>query len=321
MLINCTVYQDGHKLAPLDPALISDYLGRPDSFVWVALKDASAEEINNMQQEFGLHPLAIEDARNSYQRPKLEEYGDTLFSVIHLLEFDGDEISRGEVDIFVNPRFVLSIRNRSTQDFLGVRERCESEPELLKQGPGFVFYAILDNVVDRYFLLLEELELELDEIELAIFEKNTARGNIERLYELKRKTMTLRHAAQPMLEFVGKLHGGRVPPVCLNTQEYFRDVSDHLARITTSIDTIREAVAMAIQVNLSLVAIEESEVTKKLAAWASIFAASTALAGIWGMNFEFMPELKWRWGYPLALGVIAAVSLVLFQRFRKAGWL
>jgi magnesium transporter len=296
-------------------------LGRPDSFVWVALKDASAEEINNMQQEFGLHPLAIEDARNSYQRPKLEEYGDTLFSVIHLLEFDGDEISRGEVDIFVNSRFVLSIRNRNSKDFLGVRERCESEPELLKQGPGFVFYAILDNVVDRYFLLLEELELELDEIELAIFEKNTARGNIERLYELKRKTMTLRHAAQPMLEFVGKLHGGRVPPVCLNTQEYFRDVGDHLTRITTSIDTIREAVAMAIQVNLSLVAIEESEVTKKLAAWASIFAASTALAGIWGMNFEFMPELKWRWGYPLALGVIAAVSLVLFQRFRKAGWL
>lgn len=323
MLINCIAYQKGQRAAQLAPSDISDWLKRPDGFVWVALKDASAAELDLVEREFDLHPLAIEDARHGHQRPKLEEYGDTLFCVVQLLEGgdDGDDMRVGEVAIFVHTGFVLSVRSRSSIDFRGVRERCEREPELLSQGPGFVFYAILDHVVDGYFPMLERLEAELEQIESTIFEKNSSRSNIERLYALKRKTMTLRHAVQPMLEFIGKLHGGRVPPVCQQTQEYFRDVNDHLARIATGIDGIREAIATAIQVNLAMVGIEESEITKKLAAWASIFAASTALAGIWGMNFEFMPELQWRWGYPLALGAIATVSAVLYLRFRKAGWL
>ncbi len=321
MLINCIAYENGQRAAQLEPSDISDWLKRPDGFVWVALRDASADELDLVEREFDLHPLAIEDARHGHQRPKLEEYGDTLFCVAHLLEGDGDELQVGEVAMFVHPDFLLSVRSRSGIDFRGVRERCEREPELLSQGPGFVFYAILDHVVDGYFPMLEQLEAELERIESTIFEKNSSRSNIERLYALKRKTMTLRHAVQPMLEFIGKLHGGRVPPVCQQTQEYFRDVNDHLARIATGIDGIREAIATAIQVNLAMVGIEESEITKKLAAWASIFAASTALAGIWGMNFEFMPELQWRWGYPLALGAIASVSAVLYRRFRKAGWL
>lgn len=240
---------------------------------------------------------------------------------MHLLELADDEIRVGEVDIFVHPDFVLSVRTRSNLDFRGVRERCEREPEMLRQGPGFVFYAILDQVVDGYFPMLELLEAELEQIESTIFEKNSARRNIEHLYALKRKTMTVRHAVLPTLEFIGKLHGGRVPPVCQASQEYFRDVNDHLARLATRLDTIREAISTAIQVNLAMVGIEESEITKKLAAWASIFAASTALAGIWGMNFEFMPELSWRWGYPMAIGIIATVSVLLFRRFRRAGWL
>lgn len=321
MLINCIAYENGQRLAQLEAPEISDYLGRPDGFVWVALKDATDAELALMQEEFSLHPLAVEDARNGHQRPKLEEYGDTLFCVMHLLELVGDEIRVGEVDIFVHPDFVLSVRSKSSLDFRGVRERCEREPEMLKQGAGFVFYAILDHVVDGYFPMLEHLEAELEQIESTIFEKNSARQNIERLYALKRKTMAVRHAVLPTLEFMGKLHGGRVPPVCQSSQEYFRDVSDHLVRIATRLDTIREAISTAIQVNLAMVGIEESEITKKLAAWASIFAASTALAGIWGMNFEFMPELTWRWGYPLALGVIATVSVILFRRFRRAGWL
>lgn len=321
MLINCIAYENGRRVARLEPSEISDWLKRPSGFVWVALKDAGADELALMQQEFDLHPLAVEDARNGHQRPKLEEYGDTLFCVAHLLEGDGDDLRVGEVAVFVHQDFVLSVRSRSSIDFRGVRERCEREPELLSQGAGFVFYAILDHVVDGYFPMLEQLEAELDRIESTIFEKSAARSNIERLYALKRKTMTLRHAVLPMLEFIGKLHGGRVPPVCQHTQEYFRDVNDHLTRIATGIDGIREAIATAIQVNLAMVNIEESEITKKLAAWASIFAASTALAGIWGMNFEGMPELKWRWGYPMALGAIATVSVLLYRRFRKAGWL
>lgn len=321
MLINCIVYENGQRIAQPAPQDISDHLYLPGSFVWVALKDATEEELARMKEEFGLHPLAVEDASHGHQRPKLEEYGDTLFCVMHLLEADGDNIRVGEVDLFVHPHFALSVRSGSSVDFVGVRERCEREPEMLKQGTGFVFYAILDHVVDGYFPMLDTLEGELEQIESRIFDKNTARHNIERLYALKRKSMTVRHAVLPMLEFIGKLHGGRVPPVCQNTQEYFRDVNDHLARLASRLESIREAISTAIQVNLAMVGIEESEITKKLAAWASIFAASTALAGIWGMNFEFMPELRWRWGYPAALGVIAIVSVLLFRRFRRAGWL
>ncbi len=321
MLINSIAYENGQRVAQVAPEDISDYLDRPGGFIWVALKDATENELARMQEEFGLHPLAVEDASHGHQRPKLEEYGDTLFCVIQLLARDGDEIRVGEVDIFVHPNFVLSVRSGSTVDFLGVRERCEREPDMLRQGPGFVFYALLDHVVDGYFPMLDALEAELELIESRIFEKNAARQNIERLYALKRKSMTVRHAVLPMLEFIGKLHGGRVPPVCQNTQEYFRDINDHLSRLATRLEGIREAITTAIQVNLAMVGIEESEITKKLAAWASIFAASTALAGIWGMNFEVMPELHWRWGYPAALGLIAFVSVVLFRRFRRAGWI
>lgn len=321
MLINSIVYEDGKRVAQIAPDEISDYLGRPGSFLWVALKDASADELASMQAEFGLHPLAVEDASHGHQRPKLEEYGETLFCVIQLLERDDDDIRVGEVAIFVHPQFALSVRSGSRVDFLGVRERCEHEPDMLRQGTGFVFYALLDHAVDGYFPLLDGLEGELDRIESRIFEKNAARDNIQRLYALKRKSMTVRNAVLPMLEFMGKLHGGRVPPVCQHTQEYFRDVNDHLARLATRLESIREAISTAIQVNLAMVGIEESEITKKLAAWASIFAASTALAGIWGMNFDVMPELRWRWGYPAALSLIALVSLVLFRRFRRAGWI
>ena len=176
-------------------------------------------------------------------------------------------------------------------------------------------------MVDRYFPLLEQLEAELEEIESRIFDRGQARHNIERLYALKQRAAVVRHAVVPLMEVAGKLHGGRVPAAAQQSQEYFRDVHDHLVRINAALDGIRETIATAIQVNLSMVTIEESEVTKRLAAWAAIFAVSTALAGIWGMNFEHMPELKWEGGYPMALGLIASAGGILFRRFRRAGWL
>lgn len=321
MLINCVAYQQGRKLADIEIDDISEWLRKPGCFVWVALRDATDEELAQMQREFDLHELAIEDARSGHQRPKIEEYGPIVFVVMHLLALDKGEIQVGEVAIFVGPNFVLSVRNRSAQHFLGVRERCEREPELLAHGAGFVFYALLDAVVDRYFPLLDTLEIKLEEIEAQIFERGAARSNIERLYALKRHATVLRHAVAPMLEVTSKLHGGRVPAVCATTQEYFRDVHDHLLRIHTAIDAMRDTIGTAIQVNLSMVTIEESETTKRLAAWAAIFAVSTALAGIWGMNFEKMPELKWAYGYPMALGIIASAAGFLFWRFRRAGWL
>ena len=319
MLINCAVYQEGQKLSDIPVEDISNWLAKPGCLTWVALRDASLVEMTQMQEEFDLHPLAIEDATHGHQRPKIEEYGDTVFVVMHLLEVHQDEIKVSEVAIFVGPNFVLSVRNGSKQDFLGVRERCEREPELLKLGSGFVSYALMDAVVDRYFPLVEALESDLEDVEAQIFERGSARWNIERLYALKHRSSMLRHAVVPLLEVVGKLHGGRVPAVCMNSQEYFRDVHDHLARINSALDTIRDTITTAIQVNLSLVTIEESEVTKRLAAWAAIFAVSTALAGIWGMNFEFMPELKWKYGYPMALGVIGSIAGILYWRFRRQG--
>ena len=321
MLINCVAYQDGHKLADIAPEDISDWLVKPGCFVWVALRDGTDAELAQLQQEFGLHELAVEDARHGHQRPKLEDYGSTLFVVLQLLEMERGEVNIGEVAVFVGANFVLSVRNRSKQHFLGVRERCEREPQLLRHGAGFVFYALMDAVVDRYFPLLDTIETDLEEIEAQIFERGAARSNIERLYALKRRASVLRHAVAPLLEVTSKLHGGRVPAVCASTQDYFRDVHDHLVRINGAVDAVRDTIGTAIQVNLSMVTIEESETTKRLAAWAAIFGVSTALAGIWGMNFEAMPELKWKYGYALALGAIAGAASLLYWRFRRAGWL
>jgi magnesium transporter len=321
MLINCVAYRAGRKIADLNIEEISDYLEQPDCFVWVALRDASAKELEKMRVEFGLHPLAIEDANNGHQRPKIEEYGDSLFAVMHLLEPERGELMTGEVDIFVGRNFILSARNRSHQHLLGVRERCEREPELLAQGASFVFYALMDAVVDRYFPIVDEFETELEIIERHVFDKGAARANIERLYDLKRRTMTVKHAVAPLMEAVGKLTSGRVPQVCASSRDYFRDVSDHLARIDSQIESLRDTIATAIQVCLSSVTIEQSNIAKQLAAWAGVFAMATAFAGIWGMNFQRMPELQWEYGYPLALGVIASACTALYFRFKRMGWL
>lgn len=321
MLVNCVVYQEGAKLRDIPVADISDYVGRKDCFVWVALRDADEQELTVMQEEFGLHPLAVEDARHGHQRPKIEEYGDSLFAVMHLLDMEEGTFQRGEVDVFVGQNYVLSVRSHSDQNFLGVRERCEHEQHLLRQGAGFVLYALMDAVVDRYFPLAEVLEAELDTIEEQIFTRGAARDNIQALYELKRKAATLRHAVMPLMEAVSRLLSGRAPAVCSNSQEYFRDVFDHLQRLNTTVEHIRETIGTAIQANLSMIAIEEGEVNKRLAAWAGIFAVATAFAGIWGMNFKMMPELQWEFGYPMALLVIFTTCLLLYLRLKRSGWL
>lgn len=321
MLINCTAYQHGRKLADLPVEDISDYLQQPDTFVWVALKDATPGELAVMKEEFGLHELAVEDANHGHQRPKVEEYDDELFAVMHLVEEREGSLEVGEVHVFVGPNYILSVRNNSNRDFLGVRARCEREPKMLAKGSGYVFYALMDAVVDRYFPLIEKLETEVETLEERIFTKGAARSNIRRLYRLKRKVTLLKHAVLPLMEAAGKLHSGRVPEVCAKSRHYFRDVYDHLTRINASLDSIRDTIGTAIQVNLSMVTIDQTEISKRLAAWAGIFAVATAFAGIWGMNFSHMPELEWEYGYLFGLGTIAASSTLLWWRFRKARWL
>jgi len=321
MLINCAAYQDGKKLGDIKPEDISVYVGRPECFVWVAMKDPGPGELASMQDEFDLHELAVEDAHHGHQRPKIDEYGDSLFVVLHNIEVAGEELKVGEVDIFVGKNYVLSVRNQAEPGFAAVRARCEREPELLKHGAGFVFYALIDTVVDRYFPAIDALESELERVEEHIFSGSSTRANIEALYALKQKLMILKHAVEPLIEAVGKLHGGRVPQVCADTQEYFRDVYDHLIRINQSIEGLRDMVTTAINVNLSLATVSENETTKRLAAYAALVAVPTMIAGIYGMNFEQMPELRWAFGYPVAVGAMAAIDGYLFYRFRRAGWL
>ncbi len=324
MLVNCVAYQNGHKLGDIAVEDISEYVSRPGCFVWVALFEPDDAELEMMADEFDLHPLAIEDAQKGHQRPKIDEYGESLFAVVQPIEpnpADPKELIVGEVGLFVATGYVLSIRRRSSQGFATVRERAETEPENLKHGAGFVFYAIMDSIVDRYFPVLERLEADLEELESQIFRAAPTRAAIESLYDQKYRLMQLKHAVMPLMEAVGKLIGGRVPPVCLGNEDYFRDVYDHLVRINAAIESQREMLQTGISVSLTLISLADSDVTKRLAAYGALITVPTLIAGVYGMNFEHMPELHWLVGYPLAIAAMVALDVVLFFKFRKAGWL
>ncbi|MEO8676301.1 MAG: magnesium/cobalt transporter CorA [Casimicrobiaceae bacterium] len=325
MLVNCVAYQHGRKLGDIHVEDISEYVSRPDCFVWVALFEPGDAELDQMKEEFGLHPLAVEDARKGHQRPKLEEFEDSLFAVLQTVEHapaGSDEPLRlGEVAIFVGSNYILSVRLRTEKGFGEVRARTEREPDLLRHGSGYVFYALADTIVDRYFPVLDALESDLEKIEEQIFVRNSARSNIEALYALKQQLMILKHVVDPSIEVIGKLYGGRVPQVCTGLQEYFRDVYDHLTRIHASIEAIREMLSTAIQVNLGMISLSETEVTKKLAGWAALIAVPTLIAGVYGMNFKNMPELEWYYGYHISIALMLGIDAGLFMWFRKIRWL
>ena len=321
MIVNCVAYQNGRRLTNIPVSEIHSYISHFDCFVWVALNDATHEELQVMQREFGLHDLALEDAQHGHQRPKIEEYEGFLFVVLHMIERSGEELTVGEVGIFIGANYVLSVRSGAERGFIDVRARCEREPELLRHGSGYVLYALMDAVVDRYFPILDGLETEIEIIEERMFANQTARANIEALYDLKRKLMTLKHATEPLLEATGKLFGGRVPQLVGGLQDYFRDVYDHLLRLHQSIDTLRDMVTTAISVAISLITIQETEVTKQLASYGALIAVPTLIAGIYGMNFQHMPEINSPFGYPLSLAAMAAIDVYMFSRFRKAKWI
>jgi magnesium transporter len=321
VLISCVAYQNGKRLADIEPQDIHRYVVKPDCFVWVALREPEARALELMQAEFDLHPLAVEDARHGHQRPKIEEYGDSVFAVLHMIEQQDGELRTGEVDIFAGPNFVLTIRSGVEKGFRDVRARCEEEPELLRHGSGYVLYALMDAVIDRYFPVLEAIETDLETIEEHIFANGSPRANIEALYGLKQKLTKIRHAVAPLLESLDNLSGARVPQVCAGMTEYFRDIVDHLQRLNQTIESIRETVSTAISVNLSMITLQESETMKRLAAYAALVAIPTMIAGIYGMNFRFMPELDWEYGYAAALAAMAVLDGYVFLRLRKAKWL
>lgn len=321
MLINCAAYAGGRKLQDIRVEEVSAYMKQPGCFVWMALHDPTAGELAAAQREFDLHPLAVEDAHHGHQRPKIDEYGDSLFAVLHTVEPVSGELKAGELCIFVGAGYVLSVRSHAERGFVDVRQRTEREPELLRHGPAYVFYALMDAVVDRYFPVLDTLETELEAIEEQIFANRSPRANIEALYGLKQKLTIMKHAVGPLLEASSRLHGGRVPQLCAGLGDYFRDVYDHLIRLNQTIDAIRDQVTTAISVNLSMITLQDNETTKRLAAYAALVAVPTMIGGIYGMNFRHMPELDWAFGYPLALAAMVGIDTYLFCRFRKAGWL
>jgi magnesium transporter len=320
MLIRCVVYQKGQKLADIEPQHIHEYVAKPDCFVWVALSDPDTAALESMQEEFDLHPLAVEDANHGEQRPKIEEYGNSLFAVLQMLEMDKTELRVGALHVFAGPNYVLSVRRGVEKGFQDVRERCEREPELLERGSGYVLYALMDAVVDRYFPVIQSIETELDRIEEQIFANKSARENIQQLYELKQKLTAAKHAVGPLLDALTNLSGTRVPQICAGMREYFRDISDHLQRLNQTIESVRDTISTAISVNLSMITLQESETMKRLASYAALIAVPTLIVGIYGMNFDHMPELKWRYGYALAWGAMIGIDAVVFYLLRKAKW-
>ncbi|NQW05355.1 MAG: magnesium/cobalt transporter CorA [Acidobacteria bacterium] len=321
MLVNCVAYKAGRKVADIPIGAIREYLTDPECFVWIALMDPDSTELTTLQTEFDWHELAVEDAHHGHQRPKIEEYDGSLFVVLHMIEAQDRELRVGEVALFVGPQYIVSVRRNAGRGFAEVRRRCEQEPDLLRHGPGYVMYELMDTVVDRYFPLIDELTREIEEIEERVFAGETTRAQIEALYTYKQRLMVLDHAIAPLLEVTARLHGGRVPPMCAGLQNYFRDVYDHLHRLRHATENLRDMVNTALSVTLSLITLQESQVTKRLAAYAAIVAVPTMIAGVYGMNFKHMPELDSVYGYPVALSVMAIIDAYLVYRLRKAKWL
>jgi magnesium transporter len=325
MIVNCVVYSSGCKVADIPLDQLGEWAAREGHFVWIGLLDPSEEEMRLVQAELGLHDLAVEDAHRAHQRPKLEEYGDGLFVVLRTVRWDPDKksVERGETHVFVGPRYVVSIRHGDTGSYVQVRGRCESTPGHLAMGPAFVLYAIMDFVVDNYFPVIEQIEDRLGKLEERIFGGSRPQRDVaQRIYELKRRLIQIKRAVSPLVDVCNRLTRwdghGLIPE---EVRPYFRDVYDHVVRINDTVDSLRELLSSALDANLALIAIRQNEVMKQLAGWAAIVAAPTLLAGIWGMNFEGMPELRTWWGYPLALATIFTVMGILYWRFKRAEWL
>jgi magnesium transporter len=322
-VVNCAAYEAGRRVADISIPDISEALKVPGRFVWVGLYEPDDALLREIQQEFELHDLAVEDALRAHQRPKVEQFGDSLFVVLRTAVMTGTppEIALGETHLFVGPRFVVSVRHGPSLPYTQVRARCESAPQLLARGPGFVLYAIMDFIVDQYFPIVDALEESLEGLEESIFGGPFNKQTMERIYLLKRDLLTLKRAISPVMDVCNRLMRFDLPLIPADTQPYIRDVYDHAVRLNEMVDTLRELLSSALEANLSLISVEQNESMKRLAGWAAIIAVPTMIAGIYGMNFKFMPELNSPFGYPVALLSMAVACGYLYIRFRRAGWL
>jgi len=320
-VVASSVYAKGRRIAdiPIDEA--GSWSKRPGHIVWIGLFEPSQDLLERIQTQLNLHPLAIEDADKAHQQPKLEQYGDALFIVARTAQMLEGRIAFGETHLFVGKGYVVSVRHGASASYSTVRERCESCPTVLSNGEDYILYSILDFIVDNYAPVLEEINKEVERIEQDIPKKSIDPAAIERLYTLRRELLRLRNAVVPLLDVCQRLEHADVVAIDKKMQPHFRDVTDHVRRIREEIDTLREVLAFAFEASLMQGQMAQTVITRQLAAWAAILAVPTAIAGIYGMNFEHMPELKWQYGYFIVLGGILAVCSVLYAWFRRHDWL
>jgi len=321
-VINCALYDRDGSRRHIGLDAISDVLAVDDgSFVWVGLYEPDESLLDKLQEEFGLHDLAVEDAHNAHQRPKVEVYGNSLFIVIHTAQTVDSHIRFGETHAFLGPRYLVTVRHGASTSYAAARARMEREPELLLHGPSAGLYAVLDMVVDNYVPIVEEFSRDLNELEQEIFADDFRPDTVRALYELKRELTRLRMAVAPLQDILGQLARTRGVLINEEIQLYFRDVLDHAVRINETTDTLREMLTAAVNVNLALVTARQGEIVKRLGAWAALLAAPTLIASWYGMNFTHMPELSGHWSYAILLGVVGTTCFVLYRMFKRARWL
>ena len=325
MIIDCAVYENGQRRAgklELDAASAFAREGDKGSFVWIGLHEPSAEEFDAVAREFYLHELAVEDAIKAHQRPKIEQYEHTLFIVLKTAEYhdDTETVEIGEINLFVGEGFLISVRHGGPHPLDGMRRELEARPDLLRCGPGSAMHTIIDHVVDAYEPVLRGIEDDIEEVEEEVFSPDR-RNPTERIYKLKREVLSMHRATSPLIEPLRALAEGRVPFVHDDIREYFRDVYDHVARANDAVDGMREMLNGVLDANTAQVSVRQNEDMRKISAWVAILAVPTMVAGIYGMNFDHMPELRWEFGYPAALLVMVVVCTALWRNFKRVGWL
>ena len=321
-IVNCAAYKNGRRVSDVALDKVHELLKDTDQFVWIGLNEPTEEILQKVQEEFNLHDLAIEDAHMAHQRPKIELYGDSIFVVIRTAHMNADRhIDFGETHFFLGKNFIVSIRHGSSVSYAEVRARCEAMPELLSKGQGFVLYAIMDFIVDHYFPVVHDMEQELVAIEEKIFKAKPSRQTTEQIYQLKRELLEVRRAVSPLVDVCNRLMRFDIKSISVETQPYFRDIYDHVVRINEMIDNTRELLSTALEANFSLISISQNDTSKKFAGWAAIIAVPTMVAGFWGMNFKFMPETDWEYGFHAVITVTVFLCLLLYLLFRRSEWL
>ncbi|UZE46963.1 magnesium/cobalt transporter CorA [Rhodopseudomonas sp. P2A-2r] len=320
-VVASSVYAFGKKIDDVRIEEAGKWSSKDGHVVWIGLLEPGADLLARVQDQLGLHPMAIEDAEKAHQYPKIEQYGDSLFVVARTAQLMDGHIAFGETHIFIGHGYVVSVRHGASTSHAPVRERCESCPTVLKHGEDYILYAILDFIVDNYSPVIETIWTEVDALEAIVLNKPLRTAQFERLYKLRRDLLRLRRAIGPLAEVCRRLEHAESLSIDAEMLPLFRDVSDHVKRAQEEIDSLREVLAFAFEASLMSGQTQQTEITRRLAAWAAILAVPTAVAGIYGMNFEHMPELKWEYGYYIVVAGIVSACSVLYFRFRHYGWL